>query len=196
MDPSHPDRRMFVSASASALGGGWLWLRLPLIASLSACARDAARSEEPFATLSPGQGRTLRAFAARILPSGDGLPGAEEAGAAWFVDGALGGPFADMAEPVLAGLADLDERARSAHGVPFADATAEQQDGVISEVTETDFFFLGRMLVVMGVFSDPSHGGNRDHAGYSLLGMEHAPVYEPPFGWYDAELRRSGGGVT
>jgi hypothetical protein len=45
---------------------------------------------------------------------------------------------------------------------------------------------------VAGVFSDPSYGGNRDHAGFTLIGMEHAAAYQPPFGWYDAEYAKGG----
>jgi gluconate 2-dehydrogenase gamma chain len=138
----------------------------------------------------------MRAFAARIIPADGGLPGAEEAGAAWFADAALAGPFADMREPVLAGLADLDERAQSAHAARFAELDATRQDAIIGDIAETGFFELGRMLVVMGTLSDPSWGGNRDHAGFTLLGIEHAPVYSPPFGWYDAEHARANGGAT
>jgi gluconate 2-dehydrogenase gamma chain len=192
MDPSQPNRREFVSASAGLLGGGWLWLNLPVVASLSACAREAARTQQPFTTLSPEQGRTARAFAARIIPSDDGTPGAEEAGAVWFIDAALGGPFAGMKEPVLAGLADLDERAQRAHGAPFHAASPEQQDAIISAVAGASYFAMARMLVVGGVFADPAHGGNRDHAGFTLLGMEHAPAYRPPFGWYDAQYVKGG----
>jgi gluconate 2-dehydrogenase gamma chain len=194
MEWSSSTRREFVSASAGLLGSGWLWLNLPVIASLSACARDAARKQEPFTTLSPEQGRAARAFAARIIPSGDGLPGAEEAGAVWFMDRALGGPFANMKQPVLAGLDDLDDRTRAAHSVDFADATSEQQDEMIGAVVDTPFFSLGRLLVVAGVFTDPTHGGNRDHAGFTLLGMEHAAAYRAPFGWYDEKHAK--GGVT
>jgi hypothetical protein len=52
MDVIHPTRREFVSSTAGMLGGGWLWLHLPVIATLSACARDAARTNEPFAMFS------------------------------------------------------------------------------------------------------------------------------------------------
>jgi hypothetical protein len=173
-------------------GSSWLWLNLPVVASLSACARDAAVRQEPFTTLSPAQGRIARAFAARVIPSGDGLPGAEEAGAVWFIDHALGGPFADLKEPVLAGLRDLDDRARSTHALGFADATPEQQNAIIGDVVDSPFFELGRLLVVAGVFSDPAHGGNRDHAGHVLLGMEHTAAYQPPFGWYDARYAKGG----
>ena len=89
MDRSQPTRREFVSTSAGLFGSGWLWLNLPAIASLSACARDAARDDAPFRILSVEQGAAMRAFAARIIPSDEELPGAEEAGAA----GLPGTPF-------------------------------------------------------------------------------------------------------
>ncbi|MBR9989515.1 MAG: gluconate 2-dehydrogenase subunit 3 family protein [Gemmatimonadetes bacterium] len=180
-------RREFVSSSAAFLGGGWLWLQLPAVATLSACARDAATRNDPFTTLSAAEGRAIRAFATRILPSGDGLPGAEEAGAAWFADGALGGPMAHFRDLITGGLADLDARATAAHSVAFADASPEQQDALMHEVEDSEFFFIARLLVVAGTFADPSHGGNRDHAGFTLLQMEHAPAFHPPFGWYDEE---------
>jgi gluconate 2-dehydrogenase gamma chain len=178
------------------LGGGWLWLHLPVMATLSACARDAARANEPFTMFSVAEGQAMRAFAARIIPSEADSPGAEEAGAAWFADRALAGPFAELAESVRAGLADVDERSRAAHGAVFARLDAAQQDSIMGDMVDTPFFADARMLVVMGTFSDPSHGGNRDHAGFTLLGMEHATAFVPPFGWYDAEHIRMNGGAT
>jgi hypothetical protein len=187
-----PTRREFVSSTAALFGGGWLWLQLPALASLSACARDAARRNDPFTTLSPGEGHVMRAFAARIIPSGDGIPGAEEAGAAWFVDGALSnGPFASLREMMSEALGDLDTRSMTAHGVAFADAAPEQQDALMHEIEESQFFFIARMLTLAGTFSDPVHGGNRDHAGFALLQMEHAAAYQPPFGWYDRQYAGS-----
>lgn len=191
---THPSRREFVASSASMFGGGWLWLHLPAIAALSACARDAAQQNDPFTNLSAEQGRTMRAFASRIIPSGDGLPGADEAGAAWFVDGALGTPSFAGAQPLVAsGLEDLNSRAQAAHAKHFADVTPEEQDALMQAVEQTPFFFVARMLTIGGTFSDSSLGGNRDHAGFQLLQIEHAPAYQPPFGWYDEEYIRSGG---
>jgi hypothetical protein len=189
---SEPTRREFVSSTAALFGSGWLWLQLPTIATLSACARDAARREEPFRNLSAEGGRTMRAFAARIIPSGDGIPGAEEAGAAWFVDGALGTEtFGPVSGLLAGGLADLDTRAMTAHSLAFADASAEQQDALMREVEDSQFFFVARLLTLAGTFADPSHGGNRDHAGFTLLQIEHAPAYQPPFGWYDEQHART-----
>lgn len=191
---TEPTRREFVSSTAALFGGGWLWLQLPAFATLSACARDAARRNDPFTNLSADQGRAMRAFAARIIPSGDGLPGADEAGAAWFVDGALtSDAFSGVRDLVTAGLSDLDGRAMATHSVMFADATPEQQDDLMREVEDSPFFFMARLLTVAGTFADPSHGGNRDHAGFTLLQLEHAPAYQPPFGWYDEQHARIAG---
>jgi hypothetical protein len=168
-------------------------MRLPAITALAACARDAARLDAPFRALSPAEGAAMRALASRILPSGDGLPGAEEAGAVWFVDAALQGPFASMKEPLLAGLGDLDRRSRSLHGESFARLAPAQQDAIVGEVADGPFFGMARLLTVAGVFADPEYGGNRNDAGTILLGVRHAPSYQPPFGWYDAALKEGGG---
>jgi gluconate 2-dehydrogenase gamma chain len=185
-----------MSSTAGMLGGGWLWLHLPAIATLSACARDAARVNDPFTMFSVAEGQAMRAFAARIIPSETDSPGAEEAGAAWFADRALAGPFAALADSVRAGLADVDERSRASYGAEFARLDAAQQDSIMGDMVETPFFADARTLVVMGTFSDPSHGGNRDHAGFTLLGMAHASAFVPPFGWYDAEHSRMNGGAA
>jgi gluconate 2-dehydrogenase gamma chain len=184
-------RREFVARTTSALGGAWLTLGLPALTTLSACARDAARSGAPFETLDAGEGRALIALAERILPGDDTLPGATDAGAAWFVDRGLGSIFAQFAEPVRATLRDLDTRAgASGSATAFADLTAEQQDAILDEMEEDQGYFVTRMLVVYGTFSDPSYGGNLDGAGWQILDIAPAAAYEPPFGFYDAEAAR------
>lgn len=138
----------------------------------------------------------MRALAARILPS-DETPGAEEAGAVYFADLALAGPFAGMLGSVRPGLADLDRRAADRGAARFADLSPEVQDEVIRAVENTPFFGNARLLTVAGTLADPSHGGNRDGAGDRILGIPHAPVWQPPFGYYDAEYSTSaeGGGA-
>lgn len=183
-----PNRRDFLSSSALA-GAGWLALNSGLLATLSACAREDAASGAPFTTLTAGEGRTMRAFAARIVPSGDGLPGAEEAGAVHFVDRVLETFFAGMRPLIADGMAALDGRAASASPdeASFADLDEEAQIAIMHEVEQEPWFGAARFLVLSGVFAEPSYGGNRDGAGFTLLGVEHAPSFTPPFGHYDAE---------
>lgn len=191
-----PNRREFVASTTALLGGGWLWLRLPALAALTGCARDAARRADPFTQLSDAEGRVLRALTARIIPSGDGVPGADEAGAAWFVDTVIAGPMQEAKGLLTSGLADLDARAQAAGADSFAELPPDAQDDVIRGIEDTEFFGLARFLTIMGTFSDPVHGGNRDHAGFTLLQIDHQPAYQPPFGWYDEQHARANGGAA
>jgi gluconate 2-dehydrogenase gamma chain len=184
-------RREFLSQ----LGAASLLLQSPLLLSLASCARDAVGRGEPLVTLTDVEGRAFAALAARIIPSDD-APGATEAGAVYFADRALAGPFGGMLEPLRGGLADLDARARSTHGAAFADLAAGDQDALMREIQQAEpFFGMAHFLTVAGVFADPSYGGNREGVGPALLGVEHAPVYTPPFGVYDAEYARQNGGA-
>jgi hypothetical protein len=189
-DPAQ-SRRDFI-ATLGASGAAWLALQTPLLASLGACARDAAMRDESFTFLTAEQGRTLAAIADRIIPAVDGLPGAERAGAVHFIDLALGGPLAGMKEIVLAGAADLDERSLALGGraKSFADLPADARDVQLRAVEKTPFFALAHSLVVMGTLSDPRYGGNRDGVGSRLTQIQHAPRWQPPFGYYDAEWAR------
>lgn len=194
MEGSGSGRRDFLSTSASALGGGWLAAHLPLLAALSACAREAAESGAGYVALTDAQALTLEAFASRILPSEEGSPGAVEAGAVHFVDLVLDrGPFAGMRPLVIDGLADLDRRAGQEGAADFAALPADRRDAVLRAVEDTPFFGAARMLVVAGTFSDPMRGGNQDGVGWALLGIDHQPAYRPPFGYYDAELASGAG---
>jgi hypothetical protein len=190
---SMPNRREFVASTSTLLGGGWLWLKLPALAALTGCARDAARRADPFTQLTPAGGRAVQALAARIIPSGDGVPGADEAGAAWFIDMVIGGPMQDGKALLTEGLADLDVRAEAAGGASFADLPPERQDDVLRDIEDTEFFGFARFLTVMGTFSGTEHGGNRNHAGFALLQIDHRPAYQPPFGWYDEQVGMEGG---
>ena len=132
----------------------------------------------------------MRAFAAQIIPSDDGSPGAEEAGAVHFVDHALGMPSFAASVPVIRnGLADLDARARAIDaGKTFATLSGGQQVALMRTIEHEPFFTAARALVVIGTFADPSYGGNKDGAGWMMIGVDRRPSYSAPFGWYDASL--------
>jgi gluconate 2-dehydrogenase gamma chain len=182
-------RRDFVLASSRTATAGWLALQLPLVAALAGCAHDDPTSSGAFKHLSKAEARTMRAFAAQILPSDDEVPGAEEADAVHFVDRALRMPFfADTSALIRSGLADLDARAKvfDPHG-GFASLSAAQQVAIMQRIETEPFFAAARTLVVIGTLADPSYGGNRGGAGWRMIGMEHAPSYAAPFGWYDAQ---------
>jgi gluconate 2-dehydrogenase gamma chain len=192
MDGGLQTRRTFLAGSSAATIG---WLALPWLASMASCARDDARRGSGFSHLSAREARTLRAFAAQIIPSTDDSPGAEEAGAVYFVDRALAMPlFADVAPLGRAALADLDTRARAIDpDGSFASLGGAEQASILQRVEREATFAAARSLVVIGTFADPSYGGNRDGIGWTMLGIDHRPSYVAPFGWYDSpgETRRT-----
>ena len=186
-------RREFLVDSARAATLGWLAAQLPLLASLASCAREDARQNSTFATLTSAEGSAMRAFAAQIIPSDAEWPGAEEAGAVYFIDRALALPFFAESVPVIrTGLADLDSRARRIEGkASFASLRGDQQMDVMRQIEQTPFFSTARTLVLIGTFADPSHGGNRNRVGWTMIGIDHQPSYAPPFGWYDDQAGRN-----
>jgi len=182
-------RRDFLATSSALLGGVWLSAHLPEIEALRAAARLAFESQQSFRNLTPAQARTLSAFAEQIVPSDD-LPGAREAGAIYFIDAALGG-FAQLVKPLVKDAVEALEaatRQRYRNAASFADLSSARQLRVLKSFEKRDGFQLLRTLVVLGVFSDPKYGGNRNQAGFRILDVQHRPTYAPPFGYYDAQL--------
>jgi gluconate 2-dehydrogenase gamma chain len=181
-------RRGFLAHSGQSLSAGWLSFQLPWIGVLAGCARDDASRGAGFLHLTPAEGRAMEAFAARIIPSDDGTAGADQLGVVYFIDRALGTPDFSSQLPLLrAGLEDLDARAHLAgERRGFAWLDTRRQTGIMRQVERDPFFTAARTLVVIGAFSDPSHGGKKSGAGWMMIGIEHRPSFSAPFGWYDA----------
>ena len=140
----------------------------------------------------------MDAVTSRIIPAVDGRPGAHEAGVLYFIDKALATFNAGQKDLYVEGLRDLDERSRrlaanAASGqadngaASFAALTAPQQDAILRDLERTPFFQAVRFDTIVGTFALPTWGGNRGYAGWHLLGLEHQPQFQPPFGYYDAE---------
>jgi len=69
----------------------------------------------------------------------------------------------------------------------FVACTSEQQVLVLQalERSHPDQFGPLRMLTMVGMFSNPSYGGNFEKCGWKLLGFEDKFFWTPPFGAYD-----------
>jgi len=177
-----PSRRGFLKAAGSAAGTAWLaaWWPAALAAAKQAGAARAAAA--PLETLSPEEGADFAAIAAQIIP-GDELPGATEAGVVYFIDAALRGFMAGAAADLRKGLADLNRKA----GTRFAGLTAQAQLDLLKKEESSQFFGTMQFLTVAGMFAMPAYGGNKDYAGWKMLGFEHQMAWLPPFGHYDAQ---------
>ncbi len=130
--------------------------------------------------------KEVEAIAERIIPSDDG-PGAKEAGALYFIDGGLA-TFAKDQQPVFRdGLADLAQRVTTTFPsvTRFSALTASQKDDLLTSMQETPFFRAMRFATIAGVLCLPMYGGNRGYIGWKAIGLQDAPTYAPPFGYYD-----------
>lgn len=184
--PDSLSRRDFV-ASVGSLSAAWMLAdpAVRLDAALHA-ERQVAAQQPNLAYLSREQAAEVEAFASRIIPSDDS-PGAKEAGVVYFIDRSLTTWAKDQQQVFGDGLKKL--AADVAAVVPgqsrLAALPAAQQDQVIGSIERTDFFGFMRFLTILGMFTLPSHGGNRDFIGWKLVGQESAMEFRPPFGWYD-----------
>jgi gluconate 2-dehydrogenase gamma chain len=172
------------------------WLAAsPLAAAILAAqehAHQAARSSTPpaFSVLSAEEAKEIEAIAAQIIPT-DETPGAREAGVIYFIDRALATFDQDKRVLYVAGLKDLEGKRAALFPGSHSIAGLEpaEQIRLLQAIETTDFFDLIRTHTVLGFFGDPSYGGNRDRIGWKLIGFEDRFQFEPPFGYYDAELK-------
>jgi len=131
--------------------------------------------------LSPYEGRTADAVFERLFPATEDTPGASAIGVLAYVDRALAGEYRDRQEDYRVGLATLDRVARERHGTPFVACAPDAQDALLAGLErgelpgfavpdQATFFALLRAHLQEGLFADPAYGGNRDKAGWRLLG--------------------------
>jgi len=140
---------------------------------------QAARNE-PYVNLTAAEAATLEAVVARLIPRDANGPGALEAGAARYIDGALGDALAAQRPAYAAGLAALEAYARSTAGRSFAALDPERQDALLTDLEQNRaggfsggsaaFFELVLGHTLEGTFGDPHYGGNQHYIGWELVG--------------------------
>lgn len=177
-------RRSFISTVSRGLGSGWLATQWPLFLTAATTACERRESGADYVHLTPHLASTLGAVAEQILPQDD-TPGAREIGVTWFIDALFEGPWSGVKPMLEAGVQSLDERAGA---VRFADLPFNEQTTILERVEGEPFFQVMRLLTLAGTFAMPSRGGNRDKAGWALVGFEDRHAWQPPFGHYDAQL--------
>jgi gluconate 2-dehydrogenase gamma chain len=185
-------RRAFLRQTGIAARNSLIVLSLPAIMSSSAAASEARLENSAFKILGNDEAMEFAAIAARIIPT-DETPGATEAGVIYFIDNVLGTSRTEVLQPMREGLASLQAAAMATYGsASFSALAPEQQDALLVSIEDTEFFGTMRYMTIAGMFSLPEYGGNRDYAGWNLIGFEHKHVWEPPFGFYDADYMAKG----
>lgn len=153
-------------------------------------AREALQHDTPpaFEFFDAPTAAEVAAIAAQILPSDDG-PGATEAGVIFFIDRALKTFDADKAPIYRDGLAELQRTRQKLFPTSERVATLShrQQIQLVHAIEKSDFFELVRVHTLLGFLGPPSYAGNRDMVGWKCIGFEDRMMWQPPFGYYDAE---------
>ena len=134
------------------------------------------------AFLNAADAEAVAALAERIMPGAPGKPGATETGVLNYIDLALAGAYTDQQEFYRHGLAALEAHCRKTYSESFAKLTPAQQDETIRALEEGKaesftwpspraFFETLRTHTMEGMFADPVYGGNKDFAGWNLVGF-------------------------
>jgi gluconate 2-dehydrogenase gamma chain len=151
------------------------------------------------AFLNDDNAATVAAFAERLMPGAPGKPGARDAGVLNYIDLALAGAYSDQQDFYRRGLAALDAYCLKTFNQPFVKLSAAQQDEVITALEQSKasgftyptaqaFFNTVRTHTMEGMFADPIYGGNKDFAGWRLVGF---PGAQPQFTQEDMQSTRA-----
>jgi gluconate 2-dehydrogenase gamma chain len=205
-------RRKFLLRTGTGLSAAWVSANWPALLSAATHAHRAAQSPAPpkLEFFTAEQAAEIDAVTARIIPSDD-TPGAREAGVVYFIDRGLATFAADDQKTYREGLPELLARVSEMFpGVAkFSALTPEQQDGVLHSFEEhaespqkagkpaqrtfrprpgaQNFFETLHQHTIVGFLIDPDFGGNRDGAGWKVIGREREHMFQPPFGYYDKD---------
>jgi hypothetical protein len=163
-------RRLAVGGAAAAALPTW-------VESLSAFALEHAHTHGQRAAaaktaaawkpkvLTPHQNSTVVTLSELIIPQTD-TPGAKAANVNRFIDDVLSDGAAGERTKFLAGLTALDERAKTEFGKPFADATPDQQTGMLTKLSTPpvdEFFEAIKSMTIIGYYT--SEVGVRQELG-------------------------------
>jgi gluconate 2-dehydrogenase gamma chain len=162
-------------------------------------AHDHAANGGLGAFLNQDDSATVAAFTERLMPGAPGKPGARDAGVLNYIDLALAGAYADQQDFYRRGLTALDEYCRKTHGKSFVALSPAQQDEVITALeagkasgftwpSQQAFFNTLRTHTIEGMFADPVYGGNKDFAGWRLVGF---PGAQPTFTAADMQSKQA-----
>src|SRR5689334_6749176 len=189
-------RRHFLTVSATSIGGVLVYTldRKPRRVHAQA-ATQSGTVKIPLRFFTEDEALAIAAAAARIFPSDESGPGANEAGVVIYVDRQLASaygrdhyrytqePFGDgVPEQGYQGKETPREiyRAGLKQLGGFHRLSAAEQDTHLKQIENTLFFSLLRTHTIEGMFCDPMHGGNRDLIGWQLVGFP-----GPRMGYFD-----------
>ena len=201
-------RRSFLARGFTGLSAAWASAHWPALLAAATHAHQAAKSAvaPKFEFFTADEAKEIDAITSRIIPTDD-TPGAHEAGVVYFIDRGLTTFSVDDQKTYREGLPELQAGVTEMFpgSARFSALTPEQQDEVLRSFDESEsqkagrpaarnlrrrpggrtFFEIIRQHTIVGFLIDPDYGGNRDGAGWKVIGRDREHMFQPPFGYYD-----------
>jgi hypothetical protein len=161
---------------------------VPLV-SISSCT-STQTSPQSVAATSPftaEEQAVLRAVVDRLIPADEFSPAASDCGVLTYLDRCLS-EWNQSDVPVLRQTLQVLEAQAQLRGGAFMALDASMQDSLLQAMEAGEFadaagqagFNRLWRLTLEGMFSDPYYGGNRDYAGWELLGYPGAMLATTP----------------
>jgi gluconate 2-dehydrogenase gamma chain len=180
-------RRAFLLQSGAGLSAVWFAANWSgILEAKEHAARVAAGAPAKLDFFSEDQAAEVDAIAAQIIPT-DETPGAREARCVYFIDRGLATFLKDSQPVYTQGLVELQAKTKEmfASATRFSALDSGQQIQLLTAIEKTPFFNAVRNHTIIGMFSNPVHGGNADNIGWKLIGYDNALNWKMPFGYYD-----------
>jgi len=189
MIKNQKSRRDFLKSGGSIVSASWLAINMPLIVSAAQTATENKEAGVGFENVTVEESIELSALVNQIVPP-DETPGAAEIGVVYYIDVALGSFMSGAAPGLRQGLEELQQKTKSAYPEisRFSELAPDQQTQMLKSVEATPFFGMLYLMTLCGMFCLPSYAGNRNDAGWELIGFDHRHAWQPPFGYYDAAV--------
>ena len=182
-------RRDFLKSGGSMVSASWLAINMPLIVSAAQTAAENNEAGVSFENITVEESVELSALVNQIIPP-DETPGAAEIGVVYFIDVALGSFMSGQVPGLRQGLEELKQKIKSAYPKinRFSELAPDQQTEMLKSAEDTPLFEMLYFMTLSGMFCLPGYAGNRNNAGWDLIGFDHRHAWQPPFGYYDAAV--------
>ena len=129
----------------------------------------------------PREAADIGALVDEIIPAEPDSPGAVQAGVVQYIDQGLAGFMRDLQPTYRSGMLAVAEMSDAAGARHLADLDQPARQRVVAELDALgherpgefvgQFFRIVREHTIQGFFGDPAYGGNRELAGWRLVGF-------------------------
>ena len=171
------DRREAIRRAALLLGTA---LSGPTVAAMLAACDAGRRPAGAARALARDQEALVAMIADAIIPATD-TPGAREAGVPRFIDAMLADYPAEQRAHFLAGLADVDDRARRLHQARFVDCPPEARQRILAALDAEAFPTMPPATAGSGRTDERGGSENATADERSLRGARRADTSRPHF---------------